>query len=168
MTLDAFVALGSNLGDRAGHLRRAVTLLDRTPGIRVSAVSSFHETAPVGDPNQPSYLNAAAWLATTLPPRELLDALLAAERLLGRIRRPEERWAARTIDLDLLLMGELILDEPGLTLPHPRLHERAFVLEPLAEIAAEVVHPVRQRSIRQLRDDLRAVSRRSESLPEHR
>lgn len=151
----AFIALGSNLGDRAGHLRRALALLGGTPGVRVVAVSSFHETDPVGDADQPRFLNAAAHLATSRSPRDLLEVLLGVERELGRVRRPAERWGPRTIDLDLLLMGDLVVEEPGLTLPHPRMHERAFVLEPLAEIAAGVVHPVLKRSIGVLRDEAR-------------
>lgn len=165
MTHDAFIAMGSNLGDRAGHLRRAMALLGETPGIRIVAVSSFHETAPVGDADQPVFLNAAAHLATTLPPRPLLEVLLGVERQLGRVRRPAERWGPRTIDLDLLLMDDLVVEEPGLTLPHPRLHERAFVLEPLAEIAAQAIHPVRRRSIKQLRDALRSALPTTESEP---
>jgi len=138
--VDAFVALGSNLGDRAAQLRQALAALAATPGIELGAVSSFYETDPIGPLPQGPYLNAALQLRTTLAPRALLERLLAIETAAGRVRG-KERNAPRTLDLDLLLFDALQLDEPGLTLPHPRLYERAFVLEPLAEIAGEVSHP---------------------------
>lgn len=129
----AFLALGGNLGDRAGALARALAALGRLPGTEVAAVSSLYATAPVGPVPQPEFLNAAAELRTRLGPRELLAACLGIEADLGRVRTV--RWGPRTIDLDLLLYGDLRLDEPGLVLPHPRLISRAFVLVPLAEIA---------------------------------
>jgi 2-amino-4-hydroxy-6-hydroxymethyldihydropteridine diphosphokinase len=129
----AYVGLGANLGDREATIRRALGLLASRPEIEVGAVSSLRETEPVGLVDQPRFLNGVARLETTLAPRELLDALLETERELGRERRV--RWGPRTIDLDLLLFGDTVLDEPGLTLPHPRLHERRFALEPLAELA---------------------------------
>jgi 2-amino-4-hydroxy-6-hydroxymethyldihydropteridine diphosphokinase len=129
----AYVGLGANLGDREATIRRALDLLASRPEIEVGAVSSLRETEPVGLADQPRFLNGVARLETTLAPRELLDALLETERELGRERRV--RWGPRTIDLDLLLFGDTVLDEPGLTLPHPRLHERRFALEPLAELA---------------------------------
>jgi 2-amino-4-hydroxy-6-hydroxymethyldihydropteridine diphosphokinase len=129
----AYVGVGSNLGDRHATIGRALDLLAAHPGIEVAAVSSLRETDPVGYVDQPSFLNGAARLETTLAPRELLAVLLRTELDLGRERR--ERWGPRTIDLDLLLYGDAVLDEPGLTLPHPRLHERRFALEPLAELA---------------------------------
>jgi 2-amino-4-hydroxy-6-hydroxymethyldihydropteridine diphosphokinase len=134
-----FVALGSNLGDREAELRRALARLGATPGVEVVAVSRLYETEPVGPP-QPPYLNAAAALESTLDAQALLARLLAIEREAGRTRGPE-RNTPRALDLDLLLFGSACREEPELTLPHPRLHERAFVLEPLAEIAAEVEHP---------------------------
>jgi 2-amino-4-hydroxy-6-hydroxymethyldihydropteridine diphosphokinase len=139
----AYVGLGANLGDREATIRRAVTLLDELAGLSVVAVSTLRETEPWGPVEQPSYLNGAAAVETELGPRELLDALLAVERRLGRVRRDEVRWGPRTIDLDLLLYGDLVLDEPGLELPHPRLHERRFALEPLAELAPGAVVPGR-------------------------
>ncbi len=141
----AYIALGANLGDRAATISRAIGLLNETPGATVAAVSSLHETAAltrVGvDPESPAYINACAAIESTLSPRELLYALLEIERRLGRTRTPGERWAPRTIDLDLLLFGGSVIDEPGLVVPHPRMHERRFVLEPLAEIAPDAVHP---------------------------
>jgi len=137
---EAFVGLGSNLGDRAATLWRALGALAGSPQVELVAVSSFYETDPVGPSPQGPYLNAAARLRTTLSPRALLQLLLAIESAAGRVRGPE-RNAARTLDLDVLLVDEICLEQPGLSLPHPRLHERAFVLEPLAEIAGEVVHP---------------------------
>ena len=136
----AYVGLGANLGDREATLRRALELLGATPGVDVVAFSSFRETDPVGYLDQPRFVNAAAAVETDLPPSELLDALLAVERELGRTR-DGPRFGPRTIDLDLLVYGEQRLDEPGLVVPHPRLHERRFVLEPLAEIAPGLVVP---------------------------
>ena len=136
----AYVGLGANLGERDGALRAALAALDATEGIDVVAVSTFRETDPVDYLEQPRFLNAAAALETTLAPRELLDALLEVERSLGRTREGP-RFGPRTIDLDLLLYGDESLDEPGLTVPHPRLHGRAFVLEPLAELDPGLVVP---------------------------
>ena len=131
----AYVALGANLGDREATIRRAVERLDAEDGIEVVAVSTLRETEPVGVVDQPRFLNGVAALETALQPRALLERLLAVERELGRDRTREERWGPRTIDLDLLLYGSEVVDEPGLTVPHPRLAERAFVLEPLDELA---------------------------------
>ena len=137
MTL-AYVGLGSNLGDREATILAAVAALRG-----VVAVSQLRETDPVGVTEQPAFLNGAVALETELSPRELLDSLLAVERELGRERR--ERWGPRTIDLDLLLYGTETLEEPGLTVPHPHLHERRFALEPLAELDPELVVPGRGR-----------------------
>ena len=136
----AFVGLGANLGDREATMRAALERLAGVDGVDVVAVSSFRETDPVGVVDQPRFLNAAAELATTLVPRELLDALLAVERSLGRTR-DGARYGPRTIDLDLLLHGDEDVDEPGLTVPHPRLPERAFALEPLHELDPDLVVP---------------------------
>jgi 2-amino-4-hydroxy-6-hydroxymethyldihydropteridine diphosphokinase len=135
----AYVGLGANLGDRRRALRRALELFAADPDVEVVAVSAFRETEPVGLVDQPRFLNAAAALETPLAPRELLDRLLGVERELGRARG--ERWGPRTIDLDLLVHGDEVVDEPGLTVPHPRLHERRFALEPLAELAPDLVVP---------------------------
>ena len=149
MGAQAYVALGSNLGDRDANLCAALDALRRHVGIRVVAASRFWETAPVGGPpDQGAYLNAAAQLDTDLSPRELLNALLTTERQLGRVRR--EKNGPRTIDLDLLLYGDVVVNEPDLIVPHPRLHERGFMLGPLAEIAPTVVHPVYGRTVVEL------------------
>ena len=134
----AYVGLGSNLGDREASLRRAADLLTAESGIELLAVSSFRETDPVGYVDQPRFLNAAAAVDTALAPRVLLERMLAVERRLGRTREGP-RFGPRTIDLDLLLYGQLEVDEPGLVVPHPRLHERRFALEPLAELGATEV-----------------------------
>lgn len=133
------VALGSNLGDRHEHLRSAVRAIALLPGTRVERVSELRETAPVGGPPQGTYLNGALLLTTPLPPLALLDALLAIERDHGRERR--ELNGPRTLDLDLLWSPGLTLDEPRLTLPHPRLHERRFALEPLVELCPDARSP---------------------------
>jgi 2-amino-4-hydroxy-6-hydroxymethyldihydropteridine diphosphokinase len=133
-----FVGLGSNLGDRELNLRRALVRLEQLGSVRVS---SFRETDPVGVTDQPKFLNAAAELATDLSPRELLERLLEIERELGRDRATERRWGPRVIDLDLLLFGEETIDEPGLTVPHPRLPDRRFVLEPLCELNEDLALP---------------------------
>lgn len=141
------IALGSNLGDSRQILDKAIEILDHTPGITIIAQSSWYQTTPVGPP-QPDYLNGCATLAVQLSPQELLAKLLTIETQFGRVRR--ERWGARTLDIDLLLYGNLILETPTLTLPHPRMHERAFVLVPLAEIAPDWVEPRSQKQISQL------------------
>ena len=138
----AYVALGANLGDRERTLRAAVDALAAEDGIEVVAVSTLRETEPVGVGEQPRFLNGAAELETTLTSRELLARLLAVEQRFGRIRVPGEQ-GPRTLDLDLLLYGGEVIDEPGLTVPHPRLHERRFVLEPLAELAPGLLVPGR-------------------------
>jgi 2-amino-4-hydroxy-6-hydroxymethyldihydropteridine diphosphokinase len=129
-----FVGLGANLGDREAALRRAVEALGELPGTEVRRVSTFRDTEPVGIREQPRFLNGAVELETEVRPRELLEALLGIERSLGRDRSGVPAGGPRTIDLDLLLYGEATIDEPGLEVPHPRLHERRFVLEPLAEL----------------------------------
>jgi 2-amino-4-hydroxy-6-hydroxymethyldihydropteridine diphosphokinase len=127
-----FLALGSNLGDRLANLQAAVDLLDATDGIEVLRSSRVYETDPVGGPEQPDYLNAAVAIRTTLPPARLLAACRAVEDALGRER--DERWGPRTIDVDILTIGNRRIDEPDLQVPHPRMSERAFVLVPLREL----------------------------------
>ncbi|HMO36811.1 MAG TPA: 2-amino-4-hydroxy-6-hydroxymethyldihydropteridine diphosphokinase, partial [Gemmatales bacterium] len=141
----AYIALGSNLGDRAGYLQAALLQLRQTPNISVRQVSRFWETTPVGGPaGQHAYLNAAAEIETTLEPSALLKILLQIEAEQERVRTT--RYGPRTLDLDILLFDDQILHEPQLTIPHPRLHERSFMLGPLAEIAPQALHPVFRRS----------------------
>ena len=145
----AFVGLGSNQGDRRALLGLALAQLRASGGIRVLGVSPIYETRPVGGPPQGAYLNAAAALRTTLAPRALLERLLAIEALAGR-ERTGVRDAPRRLDLDLLLYGDRVIDEPALRVPHPRLHERAFALEPLADLAPDLVHPVLRETVARL------------------
>jgi len=148
----AAIALGSNLGDRRANLDGAVARLGASPGIRLLARSAWHWSAPLGPP-QPDYLNGCAVLETTLTPEALLDRLLAIERQFGRVRG--ERWGPRTLDLDLIFFGQRQLRGARLHVPHPCLRERAFVLEPLAEIAPGWIDPVTGLSVAQLADALR-------------
>ena len=133
-----FLGLGSNLGDREENLIRGLRLLEGA-GFAVAARSSLYETEPVGGPPQGPYLNQVVRGETDLSPEALLAACLAAEAALGRVRR--ERYGPRTLDVDILLYGDLVQDAPKLEIPHPRLHERLFVLVPLAEVGALAVHP---------------------------
>jgi 2-amino-4-hydroxy-6-hydroxymethyldihydropteridine diphosphokinase len=152
-TITAYIALGSNQGDRRDYLDRALQALQEHPDIEVTQVSSYYETAPVGGPaGQMNFFNAAAELKTDLPARQLMNVLLEVERDLGRVRR--ERHGPRTIDLDLLLYADEVLQEPGLAVPHPKMHEREFVLKPLAEIAPRAVHPLLDATIQDLLEEL--------------
>ncbi|USN98606.1 MAG: 2-amino-4-hydroxy-6-hydroxymethyldihydropteridine diphosphokinase [Phycisphaeraceae bacterium] len=148
----ACIALGSNLGDRRATIAAAIEAIAALPGTTLRAASDIIETDPVGPPGQPNYLNAAVSIDTTLNPRELLEALLAIERTHGRERR--EWWGPRTLDLDLVLYADEVIDEPGLTVPHPSMRERLFVLEPLAQIEPGLVDPATGRSIRELLEAL--------------
>ncbi len=135
----AYLGLGANLGDRQETIRHALQELGALPTMEVVAVSSLYQTAPVGITEQPDFLNAALSIRTTSTPRELLTQILQLERQLGRVRTV--RWGPRTIDIDILAFGSVTIDEPGLTIPHPRLGERAFALLPLAEIAPDLRLP---------------------------
>jgi 2-amino-4-hydroxy-6-hydroxymethyldihydropteridine diphosphokinase len=137
----AYVGLGANLGDREATIRRALERLSAADGIELVAVSTLRETEPVGYADQPPFLNGAAAVDTELAPRELLEVLLAVERQLGRRRAEGPRYGPRTIDVDLLLYGDQVVDESGLTVPHPRLAERRFALEPLYELDPELRLP---------------------------
>jgi len=149
----AYLGLGANLGDREAGIRHALALLGAIDGIEVARVSSLVETDPVGGPEgQPRYINAVAAIDTELAPRELLRACLEVETALGRTRA--ERWGPRTIDVDVLLYGEEVVGGDGLAIPHPRMHRRAFVLGPLAEIAPEARHPTLGATARELADGL--------------
>ena len=164
MGTKAYLALGSNLGDRLENLREAVRLLDETEGIDVVRSSRIYETDPVGPP-QPAYLNAVIEVDTSGSPRELLEAGLAVEVALGRVRG--ERWGPRTIDVDVLTYDELTVDEPDLQIPHPRMHERGFVLVPLGELETDPMLPG-DRTLSNLRippDELLGVRRFAPPLP---
>lgn len=142
---EAFVGLGANIGEPETQVLRAIGALAEVPGTRVLAASSLYRSAPVGVGAQPDFVNAVARIETSLSARALLWELLAAEARFGRTRAFP--GAPRTLDLDLLLYGDHVIDEPGLVVPHPRMHERAFVLAPLAEIAPEVAIPGRGRAL---------------------
>ena len=146
-TVVAAVALGANLGERAATLDAAVEAIGAIDGVAVVGVSQWYDTAPVGDEDQPRFLNGAMVVETNLGPRALLEALHSVERVFGRDRTVEERWGPRTLDLDVLLYGDEVVDEPELTIPHPRMHERGFVLEPLVEIGPQLRHPVRGETV---------------------
>lgn len=147
----AYIALGSNLGKRQTALRAALARIDTLPGTHVVAVATFRETEPVDAPaGSGAFINSAAKIETTLSPLDLLKALLEIESALGRDRSLPGVNIPRTIDLDLLLYGTETLQIPGLQVPHPRMHLRSFVLEPLAEIAPEAIHPVTGKTIREL------------------
>ncbi len=146
----AFVGLGSNVGDRIGHLRSAICAMEALPGTGVERVSRFVETPAWGPVSQPDYLNAVAQVRTSCGPRAFLDALLAIEWEHGRDRASGVRWGPRTLDLDLLVYGDRVIEEPRLRVPHPRMTERRFVLGPLAELAPELVIPGTSRTVREL------------------
>jgi 2-amino-4-hydroxy-6-hydroxymethyldihydropteridine diphosphokinase len=141
------IALGSNIGDSYQILEAAIETLATTPGIKLQAKSSWYRTKAVGPP-QPDYLNGCAILQVAMSPDLLLETLLAIENKFGRVR--QERWGARSLDLDLLLYDDLIIDTPHLQIPHPRMRERAFVLIPLAEVAPDWIEPISGSIIRDL------------------
>jgi 2-amino-4-hydroxy-6-hydroxymethyldihydropteridine diphosphokinase len=149
-----YLSLGSNVGDRAANLKDAIARLGSFG--KVVAVSSFYETEPVEFTAQPWFLNCAIELDTEKMPKQLLAGILDVEQQMGRRRRLDQKKGPRIIDIDILLFGNSIIETKGLTVPHPAMHERRFVLEPLAEIAPEVRHPVFKKTIRELRDVLPA------------
>ena len=142
------VGVGSNLGDREFLIRKAVEAMRDLPRTLVVRVSSLYDTDPVGEVDQPAFLNAVVWLETTLEPRELLWQLLLIEKRMGRVR--SQRWGPRPIDLDLLFYDDETISEPDLTVPHPEAHRRAFVLLPLQELDPDFVHPSTKESIKKL------------------
>lgn len=139
----AAIGLGGNLGDAAATLHEAFQALDQLPGTRLLRASPLYRTPAWGNTDQPDFVNAAALVETTLPARALLDALLELERRFGRRREASAQWGPRILDLDVLLYGDAVIDEPGLRVPHPHLHERAFALLPLARIAPQMDVPGR-------------------------
>ncbi|WP_412519247.1 2-amino-4-hydroxy-6-hydroxymethyldihydropteridine diphosphokinase [Staphylococcus simulans] len=145
---DVFLGLGSNVGDRENQLKEAIRLLGEQPGIEVVKVSSFYETEPVGYVDQPDFLNLCVEIQTELSPKAVLESGLAIEQQLHRVRK--ERWGPRTLDIDILLYGDQIIEEEDLTIPHPRMTERAFVLIPLQEIAPDKVEPRTQTKIKDI------------------
>jgi 2-amino-4-hydroxy-6-hydroxymethyldihydropteridine diphosphokinase len=148
-SITAYIAIGANLGERERTMRRALELLNETTGVHVTRVSSFIENAAVGGPaDSPAFLNGVVEVETSLSAQALLDGLLEIEKQLGRVRR--EKWEPRAIDLDVILFGDQIVNTDRLTIPHPLMHERRFVLEPLAEIAPNAVHPILKASIKDL------------------
>ncbi len=153
MSKKVYLGLGSNLGDREQNLRKALSVLDETDGITVRSASSCYETEPVGSvTGQDDFYNAVAEIETALSPQELLTRIKSVERELGRLSG--ERWGPRVIDIDILLWNNNILHQEGLTVPHPEMTARAFVLTPLAEIAPDVVHPVARKSVAELASQL--------------
>jgi 2-amino-4-hydroxy-6-hydroxymethyldihydropteridine diphosphokinase len=150
--IDVFLLLGSNLGDREGCLQKAIDLIDTELGT-VSQKSSIYETAAWGKTDQPNYLNQVVKVNTQLSARQVLDKVLKIETTMGRVR--EEKWGSRIIDIDILFYGEDIINEPGLIVPHPELHNRKFTLEPLSEMAPDLQHPVLKKSIFQLKSELK-------------
>jgi len=148
-----YLGVGSNLGNREENIRKAFSILDETDGITVKTVSSLYVTEPVGPvTGQDDFYNVAAEIETSLKPRELLACANSVEQSLGRVRG--ERWGPRTVDIDILLWEDMIVDEDELTIPHPEMTRRAFVLKPLAEIAPEVIHPKERKSIAELASQL--------------
>ncbi|UXV34816.1 2-amino-4-hydroxy-6-hydroxymethyldihydropteridine diphosphokinase [Staphylococcus sp. IVB6181] len=145
---EVFLGLGSNVGDREAQLKAAIDLLDEQQGIEVIKVSSFYETAPVGYVDQPDFLNLCIKIETELSPHEVLERGLAIEQQLHRVRK--ERWGPRTLDIDILLYGDEIIETKDLSIPHPRMTERAFVLIPLQEIAPDKVEPRTQKKIKEI------------------
>lgn len=153
--MTVFLALGSNLGDRLALLQEAIRHLNHSGHVRVEALSTIIETAPVGGPVQPWYLNCVAQARTRLAPQPLLQLLKAIERGMGRVH-DEVHWGPRRIDLDILLYGEETVETPELTIPHPRLHERRFMLEPLVQLAPAATHPRLGKTVAELLDALPA------------
>lgn len=159
MNDEIFIALGSNLGDREGNLLQAIAAIGKLPGTKITSLSPFYDTEPVGGPLQANFLNAVIRLCSDIPPRALLNHLLQIENTVFR-RKRDCHWGPRNIDIDLLFYGhEIITEPPALLLPHPRIAERSFVLAPLADIAPDFVHPACGKSIKELCNALPTVTK---------
>lgn len=150
--IDVFLLLGSNLGDRKAYLQRAIDLIEIELGV-VAQKSSIYETEAWGKTDEPNYLNQVIQVETQLSARRVLEKILQVETRMGRVR--EEKWGSRIIDIDILFYGQAIIDEPGLVVPHPQLHNRKFTLEPLNELAPDLQHPVLKKSIFNLKNELK-------------
>jgi len=150
VTHDAYIAIGSNLGDRQATITNAIGDIQALETVTLVEQSSIIETPPVGDIQQGPYLNSVIHVQTTTNARDLLESLLNIETTHGRNRSQEQRWGPRTLDLDLIVFGDQVIDQPGLQVPHPRMHQRSFVLIPLAEIAPDILLPVHNETPRQL------------------
>ena len=148
----AYISLGSNLGNRQDYINSALKMLTEVSGIEVARVSELIETAPLAQAEQPDYLNAVAELRTTLSPDDLQKTLVNIETALGRVR--QEKWSSRTIDLDILLFGSMVINSPHLTIPHPQMHLRSFVLEGLRQLNGDLIHPVIKESVNELANRL--------------
>ncbi len=149
--VEAYLSLGSNLGDRLGFLKRAISLISELPGAKVRSVSAIYETEPVGYVDQPEFLNLIVCILTSTEPLDFLRMMKEIEMKIGRVHR--DRWHEREIDIDIIFYGDKILDSKDLIIPHPRMHLRKFVLQPLNEIAPNFVHPVNEKEVNQLLAD---------------
>lgn len=152
MSDTVYIGLGSNLGEPEDNLRAALEHLERVDGVDRIEVSPFYRTAPFGITDQPEFVNAVARFTTILEPRRLLDTLLEIEKQMGRVRK--EKWGPRLIDIDILLLGNRVIEEPGLTVPHPGIAAREFVLAPLADLAPDLVHPTLRQTVKKLHEQL--------------